>query len=120
MSDEKQYTERDLVMARRLGYVYGRHESLTHGFMTVSEREQYEREAAARYPLPKVTRPRVVTYLWDGYKYDFCLMDGCLQIARVGMGDWSPVEIERPEDDWRVVGPIYADLFTNPTEEVGA
>ena len=53
MSDEKKYTERDLILAKREGYV-------RHCLQMLMSKQYAETDAALLFPLPKVTRPRVV------------------------------------------------------------
>jgi hypothetical protein len=64
MSDEKRYTERDVVLRERAAF-------LEACGVCVNELPQWpwqaKQAAERRYPLPKVTRPRAVT-LSEGYE----------------------------------------------------
>ena len=108
-SDEKQYTERDLVLARREGFERGAVALASRGAFEDVARTEAER----RYPLPKVTRPRVVTRTDI---VEIRIMDGVLQYRGAGCG-------------WSVYRQVYwspgmqdamRDLLANPTEEVDA
>lgn len=131
MSAEKKYTERDLVLAKREGYVDCR---VTHGYRDVHSREVYGEEARKRYPLPKVTRPRVVQdELGDsGHPVWFRVSAGGgieYQLSSCG-GQWYTigrllnVSSAWPRDDVSATQQmtrwegIWADLRVNPTEEV--
>lgn len=112
---EKTYTEQEVVLRERAAYVRGRHESLTARPMVQSEAREYEKEAASRYPLPKVTRARVVKRADDGCELR---MEGDVLQFRLCHSDewrnytsicWTPAN--------RVA---IADLLANPTEEVEA
>lgn len=111
MSDEKRYTERDLVLAQRVGYVTCRVE---HGYLDKAARSVYERQAAQKYPLPTRTVPRVVMSEPD----DLAWRCVCGQIEyRIG-NKWRRADGEHsvavtPE---RVA--LWADLLAHPTEEV--
>ena len=123
MPDAKTYTEKDLVLAKREAYMLGRHESLTVGHMTLAERAAYARDAASRYPLPKVTRARLVEDPHDDggwYVEDGEVLWTATGNARCG------VRIEHTKDfqrkTLRAITParvaVWSDLLANPTEEV--
>jgi len=118
VSDEKQYTERDLILAKREAYVDGRHESLTAARPTPSERAAYVRDAERRYPLPKVTRARVIRRNVGHFGFDWRLVKNTLEYANPGKEDWEPYVPEKGE--WADVAAILNDLLANPTEEVDA
>lgn len=104
MSDEKKYTGRDLVMAKREGFL----EAHSWARLGIAGDHEAERLAATEYPLPKRTQPRVVTP--PGRPYDIRIHDGRLEIRHtVG---WTHI--------LHVTGveAILMDLLANPTEEV--
>lgn len=110
MSDEKQYTERDLILAKREAYVAG-HSCATAPHCDVITRDTASREAAYRYPLPKVTRARVVK---DSVGDKWSVVDGCFVChdgetgENIFISSWCSPEFIR----------ALADLLANPTEEV--
>ena len=116
MSDEKKYTERDLVLAKREAFCAGRGAAFVHYDIGAPQGKAWPGSAhlaAERYPLPKVTRPRVVTR-----------EDGCQ--LRISGGQ---LQYKWLDGDWREYGSInwtpaqraaMADLLANPTEEVDA
>lgn len=115
MSDEKKYTERDLVMAKREGFL----EAHSWARVGIAGDHEAERLAATKYPLPKRTQRREAI---DPHTD-----------SRV----WS-FDVDRPRIVWRwkarrdvlwtsdlagvFVTPervaLWADLIANPTEEV--
>lgn len=110
MSDEKKYTERDLVLAKREGYV-------RHCTQLCGNEEMAVERAVGLFPIPKRVQPRVVKregivscFLWR-------LVDGVLQWSDPDQIGWTTYRMDTP-DEWRRVGPIYADLLATPTEEV--
>jgi len=105
MSDEKRYTERDLIRARREGYAKHCEETATCQW----SREAREQFAAAAYPLPKVTRPRVVAGLRAQYK----VVDGVVHGRSNASFDWRVSASIHVDDVVRV-----ANLLANPTEEI--
>lgn len=120
MSAEKLYTGRELAEAERRAFVHG-----LDVRATLPERwDGNAAEAARRYPLPTVTRPRVVQ---DA--------QGVLWRVQLGKGDTVLVEYtERGIPDWRDFNSLragapgisrervalWADLLARPTEEVEA
>jgi hypothetical protein len=115
MSDEKKYSERDMVMARRQGFVTGIHEFYSHrdvprhlSYVT----DDAERKAARVYPLPTVTRPREHVDK-DGYRWR--CVDGRLESKSSRYAEWSCDDscLVRPSDALAL-----ADLLANPTETV--
>jgi len=117
MTDPKLVTERNAVLRERTAYVRGRHESLTARPMVQSEAREYEKEAASRYPLPKVTRARVVQDPHDSSMH-----------WRVGDERYTPLQFSVNGGSWQYgLGSmcatdkrvrVWADLLANPTEEV--
>jgi hypothetical protein len=104
MSSEKKYTGRDLVMAKREGFL----EAHSWARVGIAGDHEAERLAATKYPLPKRTQPRVVTP--PGRPYDLRIHDGNLQIRNKVA--WAHI--------FHVTGveAILLDLIANPTEEV--
>ena len=108
MSDEKTYTERDIVLAKREGWV-------RHCVALCGNREDAEKYAAREFPLPRVTRPRVVVgpspRTWN-WKFEA----GAYWFRATGHGSW-----ERANPSWEPdpeLVTLWADLLANPTEEV--
>ena len=84
-------------------------------------------EARLRYPLPRVTRPRVVTDARFGKAREFRICDGQFQTRSAKNSVWSCIEnghhgkgdgFGLAIDAERVT--LWADLLANPTEEVDA
>lgn len=116
---QKLYTERELVLAQR--------EAFIDGYITENDctcdwtsgcsccRNVGTARAAARYPLPKVTRPRVVK---DEHGGEWCFRawpkdSALLMYRKSGCIGWSN-EIPMVSLE---LAPVLADLFANPTEE---
>jgi len=107
VSDEQKYTERDLILAKREGYV-------RHCLQMLMSKQYAETDAALLFPLPKVTRPRVVQR-----------KDGC-ELRLFG----TELQFRLGNDDsWKCYNGMYVDetnrlalldLLANPTEEVDA
>lgn len=124
MSDEKKYTERDVVMRERAAFAKGR---------CMSQHEMHEEElpciacnqrARHLYPLPSVTRPRVVRDVTSGMAgggYEWRVVNGGIQWRPLGDMTWRA-----PASDGVVHGMYLfpervrtlADLLANPTETV--
>jgi len=120
MSAEQKYTERDLVLAKREAYVMCR--SL-HGYVDGFARTLYEKEAVSKYPLPKVTRPRVVKDPESDTNGFWMVKGGRVQWTCFRNGDGT-IDL-----NWRDARPelvavtparvaLWYDLLDNPTEEV--
>lgn len=110
--DEKRYTERDLILAKRQGYAARMWESLC---MTDAE---VRATIAARYPLPKATRPRVVADPHDS-RIEWRAPEDSLRshlFHREGRSDWTAGLGSLCVTRQRVA--LWADLLANPTEEV--
>ena len=106
MSDEQKYTERDLILAKREGYV-------RHCLQMLMSKQYAETDAALLFPLPKVTRPRVVRR-----------EDGC-ELRLFG----TELQFRWRNDEWKCYNGMCVDeinrsalldLLANPTEEVDA
>lgn len=119
---EKRYTERELVLAQREAFRMGA------AGLRYSRRDDFigpwsaERDAEARYPLPKVTRPRVVDDPWPGSGHQFRCVNGAIQVHH--WGEWKPLAplAGACADVWIYPTPerirLWYDLLTHPTEEV--
>ena len=111
MSDEKKYTLRDLVIARREGYAQG---ATWYKAGRVPLHEVVE-QADNYYPLPKVTRPREVRdshgveWRWGWWGFEF---------RDDGDGCWSNVATSGTPGITKERVLLLADLLANPTEEV--
>ena len=113
MSDEKKYTEKDLVLAMRKGWDECAYR------MTLAGGGSKESEAMklACFPLPKVTRPRVVNGP-AGRHWAWKLEDGRFWFRNDNRSAWELVR-----DAWKPTPelvPLWYDLLANPTEEVDA
>lgn len=105
MSDSPKYTEREMVEAKRSAFVAGSVWRYFDGEATEGA------EARRRYPLPRKTRPRVVT---DRLGNDWRVADGQIQV-RVGRSvraEFRCADLITPE-----FAKELADLVTRPTEE---
>lgn len=132
MSDEKKYTERELVLAKRNAFVDGSYwgynasqESAAKsvGVLGAWSRACADMASESAYPLPKVTRPRVVRDS-VGMEFRFIAENEPpfvewrntlteKKLWRVSAaGDGVAVNAERAK--------LWADLVANPTEEVEA
>jgi hypothetical protein len=104
--DEKKYTERDLILAKREVW-----EDTWRLAWAASGRSLTRPETAVmRYPFPKKTRPRVVTVEDTEWR----VFGGHLQVRYGAHGGWyGPV----PRVTQARVA-VWTDLFAHPTEEV--
>lgn len=102
MSAERKYTERDLVLAKRQGV---RTALIHETYLSV---KQIEGVADYHFPLPKVTRPRVVVDPHNP-RVTWSILG---TVARHdGTWGFEPAPtLERIK--------MWADLLANPTEEV--
>ena len=118
---EKTYTEKEVVLREREAFRAGASAVFVAfgidpwGHRSSGEWQGSEHIARARYPLPKVTRPRVVTCPKNGAQ--FRVIDGELQGRDTVLDGWLSVAtiIYNVTPD-RVA--LWADLLANPTEEV--
>jgi hypothetical protein len=129
MSAEKKYTERDLVLAKREGFRvgyrahyhwFGEYREKTHPTPSNAWNRCAQDEAMkAAYPLPTVTRPRVVPDpMYEGV---FWLLDqnGLRVKSTHSMSEHYP----RPGEGLDAIKSrlaVWADLLANPTEECDA
>lgn len=117
MSDEKKYTERDLILAKREGYV--RHCNEACGQWSEHAMQKF---AESAYPLPKVTRARVVKDPMDGSGW--AVKDGMLQWTYDATARMCIIAVFDEPAFWSKYRPtparirLWADLLANPTEEV--
>jgi hypothetical protein len=121
MSTEKKYTERELVLAQRRAFRDGAqalycHKVIPSGHSPYADALDEVRESTdKRYPLPKVTRPRVVSDGTLEWKYE----NGYVMYRYSGSSDWYSTKYsEVPINPRRVE--VLADLLANPTETVDA
>jgi hypothetical protein len=108
VSEEKKHTERDLVMAKREGWVASENAASReecYGFC----RHEAEMRAAEAFPLPKVTRPRVVTRGQSQFRVE----NGVVMARLSNAEGWRESAFHTAE--WVRT---LADLLANPTEEV--
>ena len=111
MNDEKKYTEREVILCQQAAFEEGcravfRHEE------GVTSWQGSRTLARKRFPLPKMTRPRVVHDHND--RCDYRAMNGTIE-RRDEWQDWRLVN-DTPPTARRVK--LWADLLANPTEEV--
>lgn len=117
MSDnsEKKYTEKDAILLKRQAYMEGM--SMMPSFVTLTP-DTLQREAKRRFPLPRVTRPRVVTENPFGLEYRAVRRpDGLLVIERRlahSAEKWSEPNLTL--DPARVK--FLAELLATPDETV--
>jgi hypothetical protein len=112
VSDEKKYTERDLVMAKREAFVEGA--VLWRCYYT---QDSARAAAERRHPLPKVTRPRVVADPHDGevmWSYDV----GGFRATAKYRNAMPLVRISEAHHMTHARAEMWADLLANPLEEV--
>lgn len=106
-------TEKEKVLLLREAFVSGagyRHSRVTNSAYA----DEYWEEAKRRYPLPKVTRPRVVTVPMssrsNGPFCDFKVSGNVIYAAKPPLWEMS---VHTPAGIL-----MLADLVRNPTEEV--
>jgi len=98
-------SEKDAVLRER--------EAFTTGVYAVLGSNTVEQEATRRYPLPKVTRPRVVQDPVNPRREWRCV-GGKMQTREDTLAWYDVTEV-------RISAPhvaLWADLLANPTEEV--
>jgi hypothetical protein len=118
---ETTVTEREAVLRERKAFREG-------ALAAVNEPPQWHHQidtaAARRYPLPRVQRPRVVRDPHDDYEQEWRVVNGRLEF-RPPYGQWG--EAHKRTDaiyDGSCLFPtperirMWADLLTNPTEQV--
>lgn len=115
MSDEKMVSERDVVLRERAAFCEGARWWVYGIGAFVANAET---DAAKRYPLPKVKRPRVLTDEW-GYEWRYRGDEMEYRARSIG-SPWKPfsdcgdavfmVNARRVR--------VWHDLVTNPTEEL--
>lgn len=124
MTDPKLVTERDAVLRERAAFQQGadavfKHFGIGFGTQTSKSWEGSAYIAASRYPLPRVTRARVVTYRYSGFRYR--IIDGELQFKSADDTVWrrsllndQPLVLLNSSD--RETARMVLDLLDNPTE----
>ena len=122
MSDERKYAEREYVLAQRKAFVAGSNaeNAAWMKLLSVNHTSGFDSIDASRkrYPLPKVTRPRVVNDPQE-LGLEYTVRNGILAHRQNGMkiGFWDAVagsQIQPTAERCRV----WADLLANPTEEL--
>jgi hypothetical protein len=119
MSAPKTVTEREAVLRERRAYILGLQDACWRDPETEEDAmARAEIDAARRYPLPRVTRPRVVRdpehrpALWR-------LRNGALEVLIDGTESWHVYP--RSGEGLKATGArlnVWADLLANPTETV--
>lgn len=125
MSAEKKYTEREMVLAKREAWSRAMRDFGFGGIRPLGWRG-IDAEAKRAYPLPAITRPRIVRAQEDGVlaALEYRVIDGEIEWRR------AVSEFELPEE-WHSVQqrPLHltafrvrlaADLLANPNETVEA
>jgi hypothetical protein len=110
-------SERDVVMREREAFQRGCRYAA--GAILRSTHVDQER-AAKSYPLPTITRPRIVTDR-DGYRW--AVIDGALMMARPGVitSEWTwapPPPAAWNGNNWPVTMAALKELITSDTETV--
>lgn len=128
MSDAKRYTEREMVLAQRKAFITGVDEQRIREW---PDWKSWDRTtmAAKVYPLPKVTRPRVVRDPHPAFNQLWRCVDRVLQWSVVGE-PWHDLEARsvakaKGGDVFGFVTDItperlalWSNLLNNPNEEV--
>lgn len=127
MSDDKRYTEREVILRERRAFTDGAY-CWMHGEARLMGRSVHSsdvlNDAVHKFPLPKITRPRVVVdSRWS--RREFRVVDGQMQTRDPGE-QWHC--LENPNVNARSAGlpividavrvALWADLIANPTEEI--
>lgn len=112
MPATRTYTEREKVLAERAAFAHGYRNAKNHAPLDFIAESQ--ERAAQFYPLPKVTRPRVVEDS-DGACWRWTPARG-LEWRTPGL-DWHNANASMISETCRRV---VADLLANPTEKVEA
>lgn len=115
-------TEREAVLRERAAFENGVNSMFIENAVPATSEtseacSRLEAEAATRYPLPKVTRARVLKNdTVFGSAYEFTVIDGTIKERLYG-GSW------KTPSGWLLTADVvdaWADLLANPTEEVKA
>lgn len=112
MSAPAAITERDAVLREREAYAKAMHRARCPEYNVC---EPCKRRAAEAYPLPKVTRPRVVTDSIGAMCYR--VVNDVTEWADVDADNWRPMMVKVNDLIPEQLAAL-ADLWTNPTEEV--
>jgi hypothetical protein len=126
MSDEKKYTEREVIQRERRAFCEG----VSAGPVMGEPWLGTGAEAVKRYPLPKVTRPRVVAdpHSWlverdEAFGKVAVYWTVASAAAAVNPCDHDGVLLQAPTPMARPTAAriaLWADLLARPTEEVEA
>lgn len=125
MSDEKKYTEREMVLAKRTAFVMGAaalHIQAeipdTARASNAVDRVTDSAFVASRYPLPKKRVGRVVRSTETGFRYELWNHEG----GGITIVTDSGIKLHDAGSHVRCLPlvdvPLIADLLANPTEEV--
>lgn len=110
MSAERRVTEREAVLRERKAFVEGARRICVAANSGIIRMFDHERDAAEIYPLPTITRPRVVR---DPHGIDIRWTVRSRQVVAYDSDQFPCAVGVTPE---RVK--LWADLLANPTEEV--
>lgn len=119
MTDEKKYTQRDMVLAQRTAFEEGAHWAWDGHWRRDTRPDEYAEAAIQRYPIPKISRPRVMVDRWGmAWKYE-------RESFWYSLGT-NPIEWKHNDEDsvvheltpGRVA--LWNNLLARPTEEVDA
>lgn len=116
MSKPKMVTEAEAVRRERAAYLAG----LEQHACTQEGHDRLKRDVSLHYPLPRITRPRVVRDTsTDGCPIEWRVTNGNIE-CRQAAGTWYEVAERGGAKMWitpqRVA--FLADLLANPTETV--
>lgn len=114
MSDEKKYTEREKVLAEREAYRKGNASERAMAFGSGNYVGGGPVSAEKMYPLPKVTRPRIVV---DRAGHEWTWVEGRLCFRQTPTSNWISASSSLIGEGAR---DALATLLANPTEEVDA
>lgn len=101
-------TNKEHILALRKAYIRGCINGI--GFTSVGHTMKFEREAKEKYPLPMITRPRVVCLNLHDDNLEYKIEHKTLFYRTEGQSIWKQAYSGYVE--------MLADLIKNPTEEV--
>lgn len=121
MSDEKRYSERELVMAQREAFIRGARYERDNDETTCAA-TRIPDAANMHFPLPRVSRPRVVRDETGMFQCNWRVVAGALE-CDTGTG-WQRTDRDDSHDTRMFVHAervrLLADLLAHPTEDVEA
>ena len=111
---------RQLALQQREAYNKGWQQGVSRYILGLpSGADLREKLAAEAYPLPKVTRQRVITSTENGYQFRLSECGKRLQKRNPLSLCFEWYDIQTPYYRWgKWLARVYADLLENPTEEV--